>query len=712
MGFLLAFLAIASAQGQTLLYEDFGPVIYSNGTVNGAALGMYDPIGFGAGHAGSISTVNVPAGETQTLQEDVTFTQTFSTFAANTGYWQIQVASQYAPGGQAGGGTVVPVDASSYTIGAGSLSIELYASVTTTFDIFVGDNQNHLPPSGPWTHETAYTTPMTIPAGVWTNVILPLDSNAGHWDTNFSTVDWTHITQVFIDAQAPPCLAVFTAPGTTYPETINYGTIQFIQSPAGPTPTPVNTPVYQCVTSTFTDTPTVTNTPTITNTPTDTATPTNTFTETMTPTSGVYFQKKASEDQANGGDIITYTIAVTVTSMMLNGPVISDTLPSNLTFIDFGHMVSGTVTMYNQSTGQLSWNIPGPLGPGGYLFTYDAQVSNTLPCQPIVNNAQMNYQGLASPLSSSVTAKMSCDYTVRVGVYNSAGELVKQLSSVQLPQAVGNVTFQPGNSITSVNGPNSQLKLYDSNYLLGTWDGNNSSGNPVSNGEYHLKIDSIDSRGTITSVIQQVVVTRPVAKVYASIFDSAGETVRHLYALTSDPAGVELSTVSLDSSVLRPGPVTGTGQPSNVQIIVATSSVPVTLFWDGTNDSGGYVTPGHYQLGVHWTDGQGNTSNIIRSILVTGATGTGVVTAAPNVLSKGTFTTVFSSNSLQAETLRIKIYTAMGELVDSLEGAPNTNQAAWNASNFASGLYIAHVELLAAGGGVVGRQDVKVVLMH
>lgn len=544
-------------------------------------------------------------------------------------------------------------------------------------------------------------------------------SSAFNGITNAMLSNWSCSVHEGFDSWPPSFqpLAIATD-GANTPYTAPDGTkgIPYILA-RGVTFIPTNTPT-PTGTLTPSATPTITATPTNTGTPTNTPTPTLTFTatytptNTMTPTPGVFFQKQASESSAQGGDTITYTIAVTITGMTLNSPVMNDTLPSNLTFLDFGHMIPGTVTTYNQSNGKLGWAIPGPLGPGGYLFSYDTQVSTTLPCQPIVNYAQMFFQGQASSLSSSVTVKMACDYTVRVGVYNEAGELVKQLAAVQLPQAVGTINFKPGNSITSVNGPTGQIQIYFGHYLLGTWDGNNSSGNPVSNGEYHLKIDSIDSRGAITSVIQPVVVSRPVAKVSVNIYDSAGETVRHLYALLSDPAGVELSNIALSSSTLRPGPVVATGQPSNVQIQVLTSGTPVTLYWDGTNDSGAFVSPGHYQLAIHWTDGQGNESNIIRGILVTGSTSEGTVTAAPNVLSKGTSTTIFTVNSSQTLTLRIKVFTVMGEMVDSLEGAGGSNQAAWNASAFASGLYVAHVEILSPSGGVVGQQNVKVVIIH
>lgn len=286
---LIFFCFWGTIQAQTKLYEDFGPVIYSNGTVNGAALGMYAPIGFaGTTGAFSISTTNVPVGETQTLQGAIDFTSVFVPPLGGA-FYQIEVASQYAPGGQNGVGTVEPFDASSYVTGNGALSIELYSNISTTFDFFIGDPANTIPAGPAPNKETQYLTPETIPAGVWTDFILPLDTNPGHWDSNFNTITWTQVTQIFIVVQGPPCLTPFV--GGHFDETINYGTIQFIQNPVGPTATPVNTPNY-CSTSTFTPTPTqtlsvtptVTLSPTQTYSPTVTNTPVNTATPTFSPT--------------------------------------------------------------------------------------------------------------------------------------------------------------------------------------------------------------------------------------------------------------------------------------------------------------------------------------------------------------------------------------------------------------------------------------------
>ena len=231
-------------------------------------------------------------------------------------------------------------------------------------------------------------------------------------------------------------------------------------------------------------------------------------------------------------------------------------------------------------------------------------------------------------------------------------------------------------------------------------------------GAYYIKIINVDAFGAVTSVVQQAVVSRAVASVSVMIYNAAGEVVRHLYGQTSDPTGSEMSGVVLSSSVLAPA--AGKGGPASVEIMVQSSSSPVTLLWDGTNDEGALVSPGHYLVAVQWADGKGGITDISQGVLVTGTQEMGWVSAQPNILhpSSGLATTTFYCQSAQSFTLRVHIYDVAGELVNGVEGAAGTNQALWNATGLASGLYLAAVDLVDANGGIAGRQILKIVVLH
>jgi len=127
------------------------------------------------------------------------------------------------------------------------------------------------------------------------------------------------------------------------------------------------------------------------------------------------------------------------------------------------------------------------------------------------------------------------------------------------------------------------------------------------------------------------------------------------------------------------------------------------------------VNPGHYLVTAQWQDGAGGTSDISKGVLVTGRSqGEGTVTAQPNILKvfNGQTVTTFKSNSTQSLTLDVKIYNVAGELVTALQGQPGTNQALWDASEMASGIYVVLAEQKDLNGNLLTRQFLKVVVLR
>jgi flagellar hook assembly protein FlgD len=141
----------------------------------------------------------------------------------------------------------------------------------------------------------------------------------------------------------------------------------------------------------------------------------------------------------------------------------------------------------------------------------------------------------------------------------------------------------------------------------------------------------------------------------------------------------------------------------------------VTLTWDGTNNSSTIVTPGSYTIQVHWDNGQNDTGDISRTVLVAPTGGLyGTVVAEPNVLEpRATLTTTFNGTGVtNAWTLNVRIYTIAGQLVESIHGVSGTATAQWTASGIASGIYIAAVEVQNANGGVIERQTLRLLVLH
>jgi len=430
----------------------------------------------------------------------------------------------------------------------------------------------------------------------------------------------------------------------------------------------------------------------------------------------VGLSKQVSETQAHAGDALTYSIAVTVTGNSATGLVVTDILPPNVTFTGFTatNLVPGTFT---QATGVLQWVMPSPLAVGVYTLSYQTQVNNFVPANTVIlNKAQLTGPTLA-PINVSAPVTTIGNFTVKVNVYNSAGEVVKTILVQVFSQPVNSITLSTSNTITTLNGLGSTIQILYDGYLIGTWNGTNNLGQPVSNGSYSIQVDNMGQTGVVTSVDQTAIVNRSLANITANVYNEAGELIRTLYDVVSDPVGSSMTNVTLSSNIFRPSLATSTAGSSNnlATIFIETSATPVTLTWDGTNNSSSLVTPGVYTIEVHWNNGSGQTSDISREIIVMPGSNTiGVAVARPNVLNEanGMITTFDATGVQNAYSIKVQVYTMTGQLIQTLTSSQGLPQTQWNASGMASGIYIAVMEIDNSSGGMLNRQRLKILLLH
>jgi flagellar hook assembly protein FlgD len=293
---------------------------------------------------------------------------------------------------------------------------------------------------------------------------------------------------------------------------------------------------------------------------------------------------------------------------------------------------------------------------------------------------------------------------VTLSVYNSAGERVEILLVEKSPQPVTSLRLGPGNSITSLAGPDSAVTLYWNGTPLSSWNGTNASGNPVSNGTYFLKVDSVDSQGSDQSVVQNVTVSRPLGTVLAEICNAAGEVVKTLYA--AQGAGGPVTAVELSSALLQTSP-TASGA------VTIGMSNGMTLVWNGNGAGGSLVTNGVYYLEIISDNGGGGEEVITRDLTVvnSGRPGAGVI-AYPNPWQSGDPAVTFKASSSTALTLSARLYDLEGERVAVVEGPPGTGQATWACGTSASGVYIAVVESRDSDGNLTARQSLRVMIKH
>jgi flagellar hook assembly protein FlgD len=304
------------------------------------------------------------------------------------------------------------------------------------------------------------------------------------------------------------------------------------------------------------------------------------------------------------------------------------------------------------------------------------------------------------------------NYLVKIGVYNEAGELVKEILIEEYPHPIENIRLEEENLISSLHGENHEVEIYYGQSLIGIWDGTNRNNDLVTNGNYYIKVDNIDTYGTVKTTTQVVMVNRAIYQATINIYNEAGEVIRRLYAYVDDPGLGGVLSMQLSTSVIKPSLQAAGGTPNEVAVILSNAT---TVVWDGRSDTGIFVTSGQYFIEVHTVDGQGAQATVVREIAVLDTDsdrGIERVEASPNVLNEANgYEVKFTTNTALRLTLKASIYTMAGELVGSIQGLAGTNSVTWDASGVVSGLYLAVVEQVDYQGGLVSRQIQKLAVI-
>jgi flagellar hook assembly protein FlgD len=293
------------------------------------------------------------------------------------------------------------------------------------------------------------------------------------------------------------------------------------------------------------------------------------------------------------------------------------------------------------------------------------------------------------------------NFTVTIGVYNGAGELIKQVQAANAFSAVQVLTLST-QVIDSLSQP---LTINYGSGSVVSWDGTGQEGIPVSNGQYYVKVDSEDPSGNVTSVTQPVLVDRSLAQFTLNIYNESGEIVRHILATVQDAGGGVAHSLSLSSDVLSPA-----GGSASVTIL---ANGQVIATWNGSSDNGTLVSSGTYFISAHELDGKGEEANITQTLVVlgSGSLSQAQARAVPNVI-RGAGGTIFQVTSSRPLTLKVTLYDLAGEKVAFRQGSSGSGQVGWDASQSASGLYLAVVEIWTADGQLARRQTLRIAVLH
>jgi len=371
-----------------------------------------------------------------------------------------------------------------------------------------------------------------------------------------------------------------------------------------------------------------------------------------------------------------------------------DLLPSEATFVGFGPIVPPVAgASFNASGSRLTWTFPA-LSPGVYRLDYEVRVREDLTMGvTLLNTAQTSLGGRPS---GAVTALVDVPAPFRVGIalYNGAGERVRTLYSGSSFEKIDTFDLSTAR-IMSLDG---RIDLFVEGRLLVSWDGEGATGEPVSNGDYFLKMDVLDPYGLVTNVTRTVLVSRSLSTVEVLVLNEAGEVVRRLYREVVDAVDGSQRSVRLSTSVIHPTLPAGSGPSSSVTILVDIPSGPFQTAWDGTNEQGGLVTNGRYFVQVRWRS-RGEEQTVVDQVTVLQEgerAGRGEVTARLDPVG-GTVTTL-SLEPAQGSTLMARLYNVAGELVRKAQGPPGQDRVDLDTLGLASGFYLAVVEVEGAQG--------------
>jgi uncharacterized repeat protein (TIGR01451 family) len=415
------------------------------------------------------------------------------------------------------------------------------------------------------------------------------------------------------------------------------------------------------------------------------------------------------------GDVITYSLSLSVTGGPVSNVTVTDVLPEHLRFVSFGTLPAGTVSSYNLATRTLNWDL-GTLPVGTIELTLDVQVDPYVrEGTELLNCARASFEGMGGQRESCVDVELARIYTVKVGVYNAAGELVREVWVQRLSERIEDFSVVENPAITSLDDV---VYVEYEGVRIATWDGTNKVGDPVTNGRYHLKIDSVDAYGVAHSVSKEVMVSRSIAKVGVKVYNAAGEVVRDLYTFMEDPCGRggvtgtptpcrnPLSEMTVSTKVLKPV-AQGTPGPNGELRITSEGGLDVT--WDGKGEDGAPVQSGHYEVEVHYTDGLGGEETVSVGVVVQGGTrepSAGYLTASPNLLKGGQTTTTIMVNDPAAGEVRVNLYNVAGELIKKARAT--SDQVTLDFAGLSSGLYFAVTEVRDLQGKFLAKKTLKI----
>ena len=311
-------------------------------------------------------------------------------------------------------------------------------------------------------------------------------------------------------------------------------------------------------------------------------------------------------------------------------------------------------------------------------------------------------------------------HVLNIGVYNSAGELVKTIGSTVTSSDIGQIILSTGGQtdvdmMTSANPLNIYLVGVQTPSNPGgggtnfTWDSTTDANQLAGSGLYYIKFEEQDIYGHTNVVIRTITMMTVSQYVEICIYNSAGEKVRTI----RDDKDVSNTSISLKVGINNMGMVVIEKGTNNINITYGTGPADYVI-WNGLNDQGLAVSGGNYEVQVNMVTIQGKITVATESIVVMNEKSPymGDVSIQPNpyVNSASASKQIRFVWAPGTDTgwMNVTVYTIIGEKVAAFNTTLQSGSVVWNLktednSRAANGYYVVVFE----SKNINGRADRK-----
>jgi len=323
-------------------------------------------------------------------------------------------------------------------------------------------------------------------------------------------------------------------------------------------------------------------------------------------------------------------------------------------------------------------------------------------------------------MSPTVTqTRIVFPYTIRITLYNEAGEVVKTIGSDTISRPLSDVVlYAKGVTNPASVSSDTPLEIFlpgveSPDFRSGPgvpfyWTTDNAQSQDIMQGRYYIKVEQTDEYGHVTAFIRDITFLAVEEYIELTIYNGAGEVVRTIRKY--GPVNLEKADLKIDDLVV----IENNGTIVNVKY---GPNLGEYIQWDGRNNSGAVVSTGSYEIQVKISTMAG-TSVSSKTVIVLRQekeflTGLSVI-PSPFTAVSAADSIVFAwtlASPLETGYAYVRIYDITGGLVRKLKTRLENGSIKWDlraegGKIAGTGIYIAALECVN-NAGFINRKAEK-----